>query len=59
MEGKKRMNILTNPAVFNWLIIAMFIAAAIRWACAGNLPQTVYWIAGACLNIAVLFMDGK
>lgn len=53
------MTWLFNPGLFNWIIIGIFIAAAIRWACAGNWPQTVYWIAGAVLNVAVLFMGDK
>ena len=53
------MTWLFHPALFNWIIIGMFIAAAIRWACASNWPQVVYWISGAALNVAVLFMGGK
>lgn len=47
------MNILANPAIFNWTIIGMFIAASIRWAVAGNLPQAGYWLAAAFLNVCV------
>jgi Flp pilus assembly protein protease CpaA len=53
------MTWLFDPRIFNWLIIAMFVAAAIRWAFAGNWPQTGYWLAAAALNIAVLFMGMK
>lgn len=50
---------LTDPRFFSLLIIALFILAAIRWACAGNWPQAVYWISGAVLNCAVLTMGAK
>jgi len=45
---------ISDPRIFNFAIIAMFLAAAIRWACAGNWAQVAYWIAAAVLNIATL-----
>lgn len=51
------MQLLTDPRAFSILIIVLFVLAAIRWACAGNWPQAVYWAAGAVLNIAVLEMN--
>jgi hypothetical protein len=52
------MNPFTSPRAFNLLIIALFICAAIRWACAGNWSQFWYWLAAAVLNIAVMPRDG-
>ena len=51
------MSLLLDPRLFNWLIVGMFCIAAVRWAFAGNMPQTTYWIAAAVLNIAVTFME--
>lgn len=50
---------LADPRAFSLLIIVLFVLAAIRWACAGNWPQAVYWASGAVLNVAVLSMGGK
>lgn len=44
---------LFDPRIFNCLIIAMFILAAMRWAFAGDYSQTTYFAAAAALNIAV------
>lgn len=51
------MNVLLDPKIFNYLIIAMFAAAAIRWAFAGNWPQSGYWASAAVLNIFVTAMS--
>ncbi|MGI4938058.1 MAG: hypothetical protein ACRYF5_15165 [Janthinobacterium lividum] len=48
---------LTDPRAFSILIIVLFFLAAIRWAFAGNWPQTAYWLAAGVLNIAVLAMS--
>ncbi len=48
------MTILQDPRIFNFLIIVMFLGAAIRWAWAGNYSQVAYWIAAAVLNVATL-----
>jgi hypothetical protein len=48
------INFFSDPRIFNFMIIAMFLIAAIRWAFAGNWSQTAYWCAAAVLNIATL-----
>jgi hypothetical protein len=47
------MNWILDPRAFNVLIILLFIAAAIRWAFAGNWPQAGYWASAAVLNVFV------
>jgi hypothetical protein len=47
------MTWLLDPRAFNVLIILLFIAAAIRWAFAGNWPQAGYWASAAVLNVFV------
>ena len=47
------MNLLLDPKIFNYVIIGMFVAAAVRWAYAGNMPQAGYWASAALLNVFV------
>lgn len=47
------MNYVYDPRFFNVLIIVLFVAAAVRWAFAGNWPQAGYWISAALLNVFV------
>ena len=50
------MSFLSDPRLFNALIISMFLAASVRWAFEKNWPQTFYWLSAAFLNVAVSFM---
>jgi hypothetical protein len=50
------MTIFTDPRAFNILIIVMFLAASIRWACAGGWMQAGYWLSAAVLNVFVTAM---
>lgn len=50
------MSWLVDPRLFNWLIVAMFVGASIRWAIAGNIPQAGYWASAAVLNVFVTLM---
>lgn len=47
------MTWLADPRAFNVLIIVLFVAAAVRWAFAGNWPQAGYWLSAALLNVFV------
>lgn len=53
------MSFIFDPRFFNALIIFMFLTAAVRWACAGNWLQVVYWVSGAALNAVVTMMPCK
>lgn len=53
------MKYLLHPAFFNYLILALFALAAIRWAFAGDWKQSLYWGAALFLNIAVTAMAVK
>jgi hypothetical protein len=50
------MTWLLDPRAINVLIIALFLAAAIRWAIEKNWPQVMYWLSAAVLNISVTRM---
>lgn len=47
------MSFIFDPRFFNVLIIAMFLAAAIRWAVEKNWSQAGYWVSAALLNVFV------
>jgi hypothetical protein len=53
------MKWLLDPKLFNYLIIALFALAAIRWGIARNWPQVAYWIGAIILNLAVTMMAAK
>ena len=48
------MRFLINPNLFAWIVIALFVASAIRWVVERNWVQVAYWGAAAILNLAVL-----
>ena len=45
--------ILTDPRLFNYLIIALFALAAARWAIEGRWLDAAYWACGLLLNAIV------
>ena len=45
--------ILSDPRIFNYLAIALFALAALRWACEGRWVDAAYWGCGALLNAIV------
>ena len=47
---------LFHPKTFNWLLIALYIAAAVRWGFAGDWKQVWYFVGATILNVAVLRM---
>lgn len=50
------MNWLTDPKLFNYIILALFAMAAIRWWIAKDIPQAGYWASAFVLNIFVTMM---
>jgi hypothetical protein len=49
------MAIFNDPRVFNYLILALSVAAAIRLAFAGDWWQAAYWAGAVILNSSVTF----
>lgn len=48
---------LNDPRPFNYVIMALFAATAVRWAFAGSWQQALYWAASVLLTAAVTFRD--
>lgn len=44
---------MSDPRIFNYVILGMFCVAAVRWAIAGHWGQTLYWASSAALTVAV------
>jgi hypothetical protein len=51
--------VLASPYLFDCVIVALFICAAVRWSFSGDWAKAMYWTGAVILNIAVLFMGAK
>lgn len=40
------MNLLSDPKIFNYVIMSLYVANSLRWAFAGSWGDVAYW-AGA------------
>ena len=49
------MKLLADPRVFNFIIMALYLFTAIRWAAAGKWFDSLYWASALALIIAVTF----
>ena len=49
------MNIVFDPKLFNYIILVLFLFAAIRWGYEGKWGDCLYWFSAFTLNIAVTF----
>jgi hypothetical protein len=46
------MYFLSDPRLFNIVIMLLFAASAVRWAFAGNYWQALYWSASLVITLA-------
>lgn len=53
------MSWLTDPKLFNVIIMFCFLAAALRWAFVPHWGQVIYWVSSATLTIAVTWGMSK
>lgn len=53
LAGEKRMKLLSDPRLFNYLLIILFALCSVRWAFARSWPDTLYWGFGCALNAVV------
>ena len=47
--------LLLDPRFFNFLIMALYTASAIRWAYAGKWADCMYWCGALWITAAVTF----
>ena len=50
------MKFFADPRVFNFVILALYIANSIRWAVAGNIADVCYWLSAAAITATVTFL---
>ena len=47
------MTWLTDPKVFNYLIMGLYVINAGRWALHGSTGDTCYWLSAAAITASV------
>ena len=47
------MSIFKDPAVFNYLIMSLYVINSGRWALDRNWPQALYWVAAFAITLSV------
>ena len=53
--GREEMTILTNPMLFNYVIMLLYGLNALRWAVQGNWADVAYWSGALWITAAVTF----
>jgi len=48
--------ILLDPKVFNYAILTLYGLNAVRWAVAGKVADTCYWLSAAAITATVTFL---
>ena len=49
------MQLLLDPRFFNYVIMALFMVSAVRWAFAGSWVDASYWLFSLALTATVTF----
>lgn len=49
------MNLLRDPRIFNFLIMALYAFSSIRWAVAQKWPDMFYWLSALAITATVTF----
>jgi hypothetical protein len=49
------MSILLDPKFFNYLIMSLYTANAVRWAFVGNPADVCYWLSALAITATVTF----
>lgn len=49
------MRMLTDPKLFNYLILLLYILASMRWAYQRSWWDMVYWAGAAVLQVVITF----
>lgn len=49
------MKWLLDPALFNYVIMALYLTSAARWAYAGRWADMCYWLSALAITATVTF----
>jgi hypothetical protein len=49
------MRLLSDPRVFNYLIMTLYAFSAIRWGYAGRWADMCYWLSALAITATVTF----
>lgn len=49
------MKIFTDPKLFNYILMCLYVASAIRWGIARKPMDMLYWIGAFIITCAVTF----
>ena len=52
------MSWLTDPKLFSYVILVLYLLNVIRWAFEMNLFQVCYWMSAAAITATVTFLGG-
>jgi hypothetical protein len=49
------VRILSDPRLFNFVIMALYTMSAVRWASAGKWADACYWLSALAITATVTF----
>jgi hypothetical protein len=49
------MSILTDPRIFNFVIMTLYALSALRWFVAGKYADGFYWCSALAITLTVTF----
>jgi hypothetical protein len=52
------MKLFTDPRIFNFVLMGLYICASARWFFAGDWGKGLYWISALLLVVCITFFMG-
>ena len=52
------MTLLTDPKLFNYIIMVLYACSAVRHACARSIGDCCYWLSALAITATVTFLMG-
>jgi hypothetical protein len=50
------LRLIADPKFFNYVLLVLYVAAAVRWAVAKSSADVLYWVGAIILQVTVTFM---
>jgi hypothetical protein len=50
------MKFLTDPKLFNYVILSLYMLSAIRWGCSQKWADCCYWLSAFAITATVTFL---